>query len=511
VGKQKSILLVTVDCLRADRVGFMGYRRPTTPFLDALAKNDDAFVIPTAIVAGAPTYYSLPAVLASRFPLALGRDVLGLGPTEPTLASVLKQAGYATAAFAAGNPYISSRFGYRDGFDTFQDFVESEGAPLGENAPEGAIQGWAGLLNRQLQQHRAAMGPLKVLYDELYFRYCQRKTPAPDSLDALRRFPSADVIVDRACEWLSSLGDTPFFLWLHLMDPHSPYYPKPEALALMNQPPVTPYRARYLNSYWNRSDLGPSRFERHRDDVVALYDAGIRWADQQMARFNEFLHRSNRWDDCIFTLTADHGEEFLDHGGRYHPPDDLKEELIHVPLLMRVPGSKKREAAKSPFSLMHLAPTLLDAADLPVPQEFQGRSQWTRLQAGEGFDEAAISECVAGCTNPFRRENRMGPRVLSIRESRHKLVLHFDPANQELSREAPGREDLYDLEADPGEQSPLASSSQKPVRRRLLEIAREHLRRSSVQRDGPARVRARLRELQIQLQKPAGKASSLPS
>ena len=85
-------------------------RGPTTPFLDFLAA--ESFAVPNAIVAGAPTYYSLPSVLASRYPLALGRDVLGIAPDEPTLASALKDAGYATAAFAAGNPYISSRFGY---------------------------------------------------------------------------------------------------------------------------------------------------------------------------------------------------------------------------------------------------------------------------------------------------------------------------------------------------------------------------------------------------------------
>ncbi len=119
--ERKSILLVTVDCLRADHVGFMGYPRPTTPFLDSLAA--ESFVVPNAIVAGAPTYYSLPAILASRYPLALGRDVLGIAPDEPTLASVLKDAGYATAAFAAGNPYISSRFGYEQGFETFRDYL----------------------------------------------------------------------------------------------------------------------------------------------------------------------------------------------------------------------------------------------------------------------------------------------------------------------------------------------------------------------------------------------------
>src|ERR1700722_3745659 len=120
---RKSIILVTVDCLRADHCGFMGYPCQTTPFLDCLAK--ESFVFPRAIVAGTPTYFSFPAILASRYPLALGREVLGIAPQEPTLATVLHDTGYATAAFLAGNPYLSPRFGYHLGFDTFQDFLGS--------------------------------------------------------------------------------------------------------------------------------------------------------------------------------------------------------------------------------------------------------------------------------------------------------------------------------------------------------------------------------------------------
>src|ERR1700689_890009 len=97
-----SLILVTVDCLRADHCSFMGYKRPTTPFLDSLAR--ESFVFPTAVVAGVPTYYSFPAIMASRFPLALGREVLGLAPEEANLASALKENGYVTAFFGAGNP-----------------------------------------------------------------------------------------------------------------------------------------------------------------------------------------------------------------------------------------------------------------------------------------------------------------------------------------------------------------------------------------------------------------------
>jgi arylsulfatase A-like enzyme len=482
---QKSIILVTVDCLRADHVGFMGYDRSTTPFLDSLAR--ESFVFPAAIVAGAPTYYSLPAILASRYPLALGRDVLGVAPGEPTFASVMQRAGYATACFSAANPYISSHFGYEQGFDTFRDFLNDEPAVSKENeiAPS---DGWASRLNSRLQALRPALGPLGILYDELYFRYCQRVTPAANSLDALRQFPAADVIVDHACDWLASLGDAPFFLWLHLMDPHAPYYPHEKALALMGRDSVTPFRARYLNSYWNRSDLGSRRLSRHRDEVIALYDAGIRWVDVQMARLIEALRSSNEWDNCVFALTADHGEEFLDHDGRYHPPSRVMEELIHVPLLVRVPATARKEVANFPFSMLHLAPTLLEAAQISSPSEFQGRSCWEQVRQGANPDSVAISECVAGCTNPFRPEDRMGPRILSVRERRFKLVLHFDPA----------AEYLFDLEADPGEQAPLAPSTHTPVRRRLLEMAREHLQRSSNQRNDRTRLRARLRDVQLE-------------
>ena len=488
---QKSIVLVTVDCLRADHVGFMGYPRPTTPFLDFLAQ--ESLVFPAAIVAGAPTYYSLPAILASRYPLALGRDVLGLAPDEPTLASALKKSDYATAAFAAGNPYISPRFGYAQGFDTFRDFLDDERERPAGNSDTG--NGWTGRLNQKLQKINSGLGSFGAVYNELYFQYCQRVTPEANSLDALRRFPSAEVLVDEAGKWLESVGDAPFFLWLHLMDPHAPYYPKQEGFALMDVPPASPSSARYLNSYWNRSDIGARRLRRHRDEIVSLYDAGIRWVDLQMSRLVEKLRLSGQWDRCIFALTADHGEEFLDHDSRFHPPERLMEELIHVPLMMRLPGNVKKEVSVAPFSLLHLAPTLLDAAELPVPEAFQGRS-W--LRDNGSADELAISECVSGCSNPFHAANRIGPRVLSLREARFKLVLHFDPVAKAL------QDLLYDLNSDPKELAPLARHEQKAVRRRLLEAAREHLQRPIDQR---ARMLGRVRELQLEWKKPANQSA----
>lgn len=487
----RSLLLITVDCFRADHAGFLGYDRPTTPFLDALAR--DSVVFSNAIVAGAPTYYSFPAVMASRHPLGLGRDVIGLAPGEPTIASALSESGYATAAFLAGNPYLSPRFGYDAGFRVFKDFLDKDflDVPAGPLPVESDGDQKARVLsrwNRRLARASHALGPVGAVYDELYFQYCQRMaSPPAQSLDQLRRFPAADVIVDHARDWLTGIAGQPFFLWLHFMDPHSPYYPRQAALGMMGRGSLDGSRARYLNSYWNRGDLAASRLKRRREDIIALYDAGIRWVDAQVARLVDGLRELGLWENCITALTADHGEEFLDHGGRYHPPARVTEELIRVPLLLRSPGLHPRVTAAAPFSLLHLAPTLLDLAEVSIPGSFRGRSHTEILRTGRSWEGDAVVECVAGCNNPFAEENRMQARALAVREARYKMVLEFNSASERL----------YDLDADPGEQRPLPPDAEKPVRKRLLDRARKHILESLCSRDADRRLAARLHDIRM--------------
>ncbi|MGA8764869.1 MAG: sulfatase [Candidatus Sulfotelmatobacter sp.] len=496
---RKSMVLITVDCLRADHCGFMGYSRRTTPFLDQLAAQ--CFVFPTAIVAGVPTYYSVPAILASRYPLEFGRELVGLVAGEQNLASAFKQAGYATAFFGAANPYVSARFGYDFGFDTFRNFLDDN--PTTTSAPITTVSnetGWTRGLNRVLDHVSHKLGPLGGAYDELYFQYCQRwAAPAPESLDSLRRFPAADVIVDQAAAWLSSIGEVPFFLWLHLMDPHAPYYPAEAGQKLLGENRTTAAQARYSNASWNRSDLGLRRLRHYRDGIVSLYDSAVCWVDAQIARFVEILRRTELWKNCMFALTADHGEEFLEHNGRYHAPSSLAEELIQVPLLLRVPGVERRELCQSPFSLLHLAPTLLDAADLPIPGGFQGRSHWTEMREGKTWSGAAIAESISGCTNPFRPELRRGHRIVAVRETRYKAVLNF----------ATSTEHFFDLEADPGEQAPWPNDVAKPERRRLLETALEHLRKSP-RRASEGYLRTRLRDIALNFPQTAHRTKTTP-
>src|SRR5450631_84137 len=314
--KPRSLVLVTVDCLRADHVGFLGYSRPVTPNLDNLAEG--SVVFSNAIVAGAPTYFSFPAILASRYPLALGRDVMGIAPQEPTLATMLHEAGYATAAFLAGNPYLSRRYGYDQGFDSFRDFLESAIAmePVPSSPP---ARGSLSKLNQLIQAGARGNGLTASAYEELYFWYCQwRSAREHVPMDTLRRYPAADVIVDHAQSWLSGVAEQPFFLWLHLMDPHHPYYPPEESLVALGSSHITAKRARFLNSFWNRGDIGLKRLKRYRPEILSLYDAGVCWVDQQLHRLVESLRRYKRWDETVFAVTADHGEAFLEHSDRYH-------------------------------------------------------------------------------------------------------------------------------------------------------------------------------------------------
>jgi arylsulfatase A-like enzyme len=478
---QKSVVLVTVDCLRADHVVFNGYTRNVTPFLNSLAGTSVTFS--DAIVAGAPTYFSFPAIVASRHPLALGRNVLGIAPGETTLASVLRDAGCKTAAFLAGNPYLSRRWGYDRGFDCFEDFLtaavpeKSKGAVPSESKKPSGFNRWLQSVSRTTRLSAAA-------YEALYFRYCQwRSVRESDSMDNLRRYPAADVIVDQASAWLNDVGGAPFFLWIHLMDPHHPYYPPEKALSALGVS-IDAQRARFLNSCWNR-DIRAGRLEPYRDEVLSLYDAGVYWADQQISRLIGVLRELRRWDDTVLAVTGDHGESFLEHDERYHLPTNLYEPLIRVPLLLHSTGLPAARICDAPFSLIHLAPTLLQGAGVEVPGDFQGCAFWGDIATGKFAGAPAITECIEGCNNPFRPDERMRPRLLAVRDRDSKLIIRFGEK----------AEYLYDLKTDREERSPLRPEANRPERARLLQVARSHLQKSRRTSNSALSLRARVKEI----------------
>ena len=143
---------------------------------------------------------------------------------------------------------------------------------------------------------------------------------------------------------------------------------------------------------------------------------------------------------------------------------------------------------ESPFGLIDLAPTLLEVLGMPAPEDFRGRSCWRQIAENAAWERAVIMECVRGCTNPFRPENRVGPRILAVRKGNYKLVVDF----------AAGEEQLIDLKCDPHEGNPLPLDAAKPVRRALLEVARKHVAESRKARDIDRWMGSQLRELRIE-------------
>ena len=482
----RSLVLITVDCLRADRVARSSDQNSITPFLDSLA--GESFVFRNAYASGTPTYYSLPALLTSRYPLALGRDLIGIAPGESTIATELKECGFQTAAFIAGNPYVCSADGYDAGFDVFRNFSSADETQISTDDDISLQQSLRSRANQLFSNACHKLPGLGAAYDEIYFRYCQRSTRKDvASLDELRRFPSADVIVNCAIAWLEQNSGAPLFLWLHLMDPHAPYYPKPEALQEMESE-LDSSAARRLNSFWAREGLSSRRLLNSQRSVECLYDAGVRWADRQIGRLANRLVELNLWGQCALAVTADHGEEFLDHGGKFHPPINLHEELIRVPLLMRVPGHPQNVNVKHPIGLIDLAPTLLDALDVPAPASFRGRSCWEKLKNNEAWDWPVLTECVCGCTNPFHVETRFAPRLLSVRKGEYKLVMNF----------VTGSDELFELTSDPEELNPLPLGAASAARKQLLEYAKKHVAESLKSRDVNLRFATQVRQLRAE-------------
>jgi len=150
---------------------------------------------------------------------------------------------------------------------------------------------------------------------------------------------------------------------------------------------------------------------------------------------------------------------------------------------------------------MHLAPTLLGVADVPVPKEFQGVNLWPQIQSGLDWSSTAVAECIAGCANPFRSGQCNGNRMLAVRDRRYKLVLSFDVRSEQTL------DSLFDLESDPGERRALPASNGHPERVRLLRIALDHLKRSKGSLESGAYLRTRMRMIKQSL---VSKRVSLP-
>jgi arylsulfatase A-like enzyme len=402
-GPAKRVILISCDTLRADHLGCYGYSRPTTPSLDALAR--EAIVFDNAWSSAPLTGPSVSSLLTGYTP-----DEVGATPTNrevmpesvPTLAEAVQKAGFVTAAVVSNGvlrrpPKSMGNIGVQQGFDTYDDDM---------NAKE---------VNRDL---------------------LERTAPA---------------CTDAALAWLERHkqgDDARFFLWVHYQDPHGPYMPPRDVAKLFERDHA---QETELPVGKNNSGNGQIPYyqlvgnERRPGQYVDRYDAEIRNFDDNLGRLLAWLKVNGLWDDTLIVFTGDHGEQLGDHGYYFAHGETLWRELVRVPLLVKPPktlaatalGGKPRETALA----MHLdfSPTLAQALGIAIPPN-RG-SSWLGASLPEN---RVCAQFLGPLRNPGRR--------LGITDGRWRII---------TVAEAPPM--LFDLAQDPGELHDLAPAKPEMV------------------------------------------------
>ena len=407
-----NVLLVVIDTARADKFGCYGHPGGLTPRVDQLAAEGVVF---EHAAAHAPwTLPSTASLLSSLHPQEHGAGgYLDLAP--------LAQGGSPTVAFRGLAPEVETvseafqEAGWRTGAIVNVDFLDRE---------FGLTQG-------------------------------------VDDLDAAwyesnREVRSATQTTDLALEWLGEREDEPFFLLAHYFDAHAVYEPPQEFRRRFAAPQdrqdlgfVFGTRQHMLLLRAGRLDLEGSVIER----AERLYEAELAYVDAEVGRLLDGLRDLGLEGDTLVVLTADHGEEFLDHGGFEHG-HTLYDELTRVPLVMRLPDHLPAgRLVRGTAALVDVAPTLCELAGIPAPAGFVGRSLAPAL-GGADLGQRPI----------LAHGNFWGEPLVSWRSGRWKLIL--TPRAEGVGGEVEVRPgagysgqydvELYDLDADPAEREDLA-------------------------------------------------------
>jgi len=413
-GRRPHLLLVTVDSLRADHVSCVAGDRAAveTPALDALAADGTAFG--DAVSQGPFTTFSMPSLFTSRYPSGLpyvefSESVVGVAPGEATtVTEQLSEAGYRTGGFHS-NPLLSELFGFDRGFEAFDADL-----PFSEMELPGRLKLLSNKLRRLVRRHA---------------------------------YLPAEQVTDRALSWFRDLDESaPAFLWAHYMDPHGPYQEK-GGFAYRNK-----YRAERL---WQKAVRTPERIiddehaklrETYRDEVV--------YTDEHVGRLVEGV-RAATDRPVVVGVTADHGDGFGEHG-YYSHPHHVHDELVRVPLVVADPtGTVGTGRVDAPAELLDVAPTLLAAAGVDLPESFEGTP--LRTESGEAGEPRAISE---GELDPGYRA--------AVLTRRWKFVV--DDIGDGAG--------LFDRNVDPGERTDV-SDGHPEVARRLGEVMTDHRSRAA--------------------------------
>jgi arylsulfatase A-like enzyme len=438
-----NLVLVTVDSLRADAVGFAG-DDSRTPELGRLA--DAGVVFENAFAHGNWTPFSFPSILGSR-PVFAESDDIGL-PDTPVLVETLQDAGIETGGFNAANGFLTDFWGYDRGFDVFEPFIGGGDASRYQRylAAHPTVYAWLQL----------ATSPVRRLVHRL-----RRGTDSLPFTDTSRMLD-----VERGASEFVRAADGPFFLWIHYMDTHTPYVPAPRHLREVSDDQFSTHRL--LRAHL-RTGLGRDVGEQTLSDLRALYDGAVRQVDASIGRIREVLSEAGVADETALIVAGDHGEEFMEHGNLAHYPK-LYDSLIHVPLLVSVPGVRSRRV-ETPVGLDAVPPTACDLLGVECPDAWEGSSLASATDATGPDRDPVVSVTVRGesvTQQPIPRRLDDGDLLVSARTADWTYI-----ENRET-----GERELYHRGRDPDHQHDLTEEAPPPaVVDRLADAVDRHASR----------------------------------
>jgi arylsulfatase A-like enzyme len=395
LASKPNLILVMVDTLRADHLScYGGAHAVATPNLCRIAGDGG-----TRFAGFSHSSWTKPAtatLLTSLVPTshqAMSKTAALPGEVE-TLAEALQRHGYTTGGIVS-NTNLTEAFGFAQGFDEYQY--------LGPDYLFGARESSSKLVLYQILRRVYFMAVPGLRFGDFY--------------------QDSAVVNERAFEFLDRHAGSRFFLFLHYMDPHDPYFRHP-------------YDGHGIARAANQHPAPALAAEMH-----ALYKGEIAYLDENFGRLLEKLEALGLYDDAVIVLTADHGEEFLDHGGFWHGLT-LYDEQLHVPLLVKWRVGERLappESVALPARLIDVAPTLLARSGAAPAAAMQGLDL-----AGDLASRSEAARMV------FAEENHEGNVLRAVRSARWKWI----EANEGNPRGVPPLE-LFDVAVDPAERENL--------------------------------------------------------
>jgi arylsulfatase A-like enzyme len=401
------VVLITCDTLRADRLGVYGYDAPTSPNLDALAREGVVF---DAAYSSAPwTRPALSSLMTGRYAEEVGAapsNLRRMPASVETLAERVGAAGIATAAVVS-NGLIQSPPGAEDvdlaqGFATYDDTMTAMEA------------------NREMPER-----------------------PAPDTTDA-------------ALAWLArhaQAGGGRLFLWVHYQDPHGPYTPPAEFAQQFATPSAEDdgetllpigrsMRGKGQIPLYQRLERAPGVAEQRPQVYRDRYDAEIAWFDRELGRLLDALRADPAWDATLVIFSSDHGESLGEHDHWFCHGENVQRETVHVPFVLRYPAGWSAPRASRRDGIARVS-EVVGHVDV-----------WPTVLTAFGLDPAG-SRGLALFDARLPAERVLAQSFLPRDPARQQWAVTDGRWRMVWSADAPAR--LYDLAADPGETTDVAA------------------------------------------------------